>query len=271
MSLESGRKIGLTASLIAVITPVVIVAAYVVSFLLLIASLATRTNSSVAPLSFPNLMIILLSIIGVISFAGIILFVLAMHRLSHYFNEPAIFKNVLYGFIINIVGSIISGIFFLILLVSMFSSIPSGTAQTIAFTSMQATQPVAFSFVSFVFSFLIFLGVAFILGVVSSVFYMRAFNKLGEKSGVNNFKTAGLLYMLGAVLTIIGVGALLTWIAWIFAALGFHSLKPTSTLPTYSTIQLPLTVVTQKRYCTYCGAENNSDALFCRVCGKQLQ
>jgi uncharacterized membrane protein len=70
---------------------------------------------------------------------------------------------------------------------------------------------------------------------------MRAFNKLAEKSGDDNFKTAGLLYLLGTVLTIVLIGGLLIWIAWIFAAMGFNSLKPkeppapTSAYPTSQT------------------------------------
>ena len=101
---------------------------------------------------------------------------------------------------------------------------------------------------------------------------MRAFNKLGEKSGINNFKTAGLLYLIGMVLSIVGIGVLLLWIAWIFAALGFHSLKPSSTSTFVSSdLQTSLTGIAQKKFCPYCGTENTADSIYCVVCGKKLQ
>jgi uncharacterized membrane protein len=68
---------------------------------------------------------------------------------------------------------------------------------------------------------------------------MRAFNKLGEKSEVDNFKTAGLLYLLGGALAIVGIGALLSWIAWIFAFMGFRSLKPKNIQTTASPSSIP--------------------------------
>ena len=99
------------------------------------------------------------------------------------------------------------------------------------------------------------------IGVVSAVFYMKAFNKLGEKSGVDNFKTTGLLYLLGVVLAIVGVGVLLMWIAWILALIGFRAIKPkiseTSTFASSTaTPSMILADTSQKRYCPYCGAEN---------------
>ena len=64
---------------------------------------------------------------------------------------------------------------------------------------------------------------------------MRAFNLLGEKSGVHSFNTAGTLYIIGAVLELVGIGAIILWIAWILAASGFNALKPkpVETAPTY--------------------------------------
>ena len=70
------------------------------------------------------------------------------------------------------------------------------------------------------------MAVAF--AIVNGWLYMRAFNKLKEKSGVDNFGTAGILYLVGSIVPIVG------WIAWIFAAMGFQKLKPASTSPTVS-------------------------------------
>ena len=96
---------------------------------------------------------------------------------------------------------------------------------------------------------------------------MRAFDKLKEKSGVDNFGTAGLLYLIGVFITPI------MWIAWIFAAMGFNKLKATPAAPqtgSYYT-QPPLSSTMQTKRCPNCGTENYGDAFYCRTCGKTLQ
>jgi uncharacterized membrane protein len=200
---------------------------------------------------------------------------LSMKRLSKYYNEPGIFKNTLYGFIVNIIGAIALIAIEIIFIGNLTRSIPQTNTQTTAFTPIPTVPPIANFLVLSIVSLFAIAVVALVLGVVSAVFYMRAFNLLGEKSRIDGFKTAGLLYLIGTILTIVGVGILLVWIAWIFAALGFNSLKPTSTTPTPTPTNLPsqppVTVAMQKRYCTYCGTENNLDAIYCRACGKQLQ
>ena len=212
MSLESGRKLGLTASLIQVIMPVITVITIVFRAIFLGLS-ATSTGSN---LTFPSFSLIytgVLALFGILTFIGIILFVVAMHRLSQYYNEPGIFKNVLYGFILNVVGGIaVIAIYFVLILTG---SIPrTGTA----LTGTTLTQ--------FIVGFLAVVVIALVLGIISAVLYMRAFNMLAEKSGRGSFKTVGLLYLLGIVLTIVLIGPLLSWIAWIYAAIAFNSLKP---------------------------------------------
>ncbi len=252
MSLESGRKIGLTASLIAVIMPVIGVIA---AISLVVSLIATAPDIATA-------VTILLVTAGIITFVGFILFLAAMHSLSNYYNEPGIFKNTLYGFIINILGAVIALSIELATIVTSIERVSQGTVAGTAGSSV----------IQFIILFLAVLAIAFILGIVSAVFYMRAFNILGEKSGINNFKTAGLLYLIGIVLTIVGIGVLLLWIAWIFAALGFYSLKPSSSSTfAYSAPQTTMPTIVQKRYCSYCGIENPADAIYCVSCGQKLQ
>jgi len=274
MSLESGKKLGITASLIAVVMPFIGVVAYVfLIFSSVIGSISQGANSAV-PSDF---IIILLVVFGIIVFAGLILFVVAMHRLSQYYNESGIYKKTLYGFIINIVGAgAVAALLFYFAFLSSAHSISQGTTQTTAATPLP-TMPSILNYLGVIISLLLALVVVTVaIGVVSAVFYMRAFNLLGEKSGVDNFKTAGLLYLLGTVLSIVGVGVLLIWIAWILALIGFNSLKPkifeTSTFayPT-STPQAAIPDILQKRFCPYCGTENIPGSHYCRFCGKQLQ
>ena len=224
MSLESGRKVGLAASLIEIITPVimVIVVVFFIWSLLSVISAAASGSSPTLP-NFSSIFFVVLILAGILTFIGIILFIVAMHRLSQYYNEPGIFKNVLYGFILNIIGTVaVTATEFVLILISTGSTSQTTTVATVATTGI-TTQ--------LILEFLAVLAVGFVLGIISAVLYMRAFNMLAEKSGDGSFRTAGLLYLLGTVLTIVFVGGLLTWIAWIFAAIGFNSLKPKEPQP----------------------------------------
>jgi uncharacterized membrane protein len=167
-------------------------------------------------------------LIGITTLIGIILFIVAMRRLSQYYNEQGIFKNTLFGFILNIVGSITATAISAIESASMLRAIGTNPPVTSILT------PLVLDFLG--------LGIVLVFGIMSAVLYMRAFDKLAEESGRDNFKTAGSLYLISVVLSIVLIGGLLMWIAWIFAAMGFNSLKPkepsTPTLA-YPTSQTP--------------------------------
>jgi uncharacterized membrane protein len=268
MSLESGRKLGLTASLITVIMPIIMVISLVFFIFSIIAAIPTGPNPVPVPTTFSPLpffgLIITIALAGIISFVGIILFIVAMHRLAEYYNEPGIFKKTLYAFILNIVGGFVVAAIEIVLLVASIGSIQS------IVSTPQVSTPSAFNplFTQLIVEFIAVFAVALVFGIVSAVLYMRAFNKLAEKSGVGTFRTVGLLYLIG---TVVPIGGILVWVAWILAAIGFHSLKPSSSSTfAYSAPQAPAPSIAQKRYCPYCGRENRANAVYCGYCGKQL-
>ena len=198
MSFESARKLGLAASLISVILPIAAIIGGVALVVSIIATAVTRAGAgTVAPtFGLSAGLIALLVAAGAIGVVGFILFMVAMYRLSHYYNEPSIFTNVLYAFIL----SIVSGVIVLILQFTVIASLTAGVPQT-------GTPAPAASFTQFIVTYLVVIGVSVIFGVVNAVLYWRAFNKLAEKSGVDNFRTTGLLYLLGVLLTIVLIGA----------------------------------------------------------------
>ena len=264
MSFELGRKLGLTASIIAVIVPVIIVVLYGLLFLSLfgiISSALIGRSQTFGGSLFPAGIEFGFIAVGIIGLIGIILFLVAMNSLSQYYSERGIFKNALYGFLINIIG--------VAALIAIAFALTFATAVSSATSSTPILSGAAFITVLLG---LVVAGLA--ISITSAVLYMRAFNKLGEKSGVHSFNTAGLLYLVGTVLTIVLIGSLLVWIAWIFALSGFSSLKPKTAEPltvSYSTQQPVAYGLTQKKFCQYCGAEISPDSVYYANCGKQLQ
>jgi uncharacterized membrane protein len=274
MSLESSRKLGLTASLINVVLPIVGIALIVALIFEAVNSISSTISSGSTFSTSPVLPALIVTgvLLGIIGLVGIILFLVGMHRLGEYYQEPRIFTNALYGFLTSIIGGIVVAvIFFAVAISSIINSMPT--------TSTPSTTTPTFALG--VLGALLGVGIgSIIVLIISAYFTMRAFNLLGEKSGVHSFNTAGTLYIIGAVLELVGIGAILLWIAWIFAALGFNALKPkpTETAPTYPspsyvpppTATSPSTTSGQKIVCPQCGAENNANSDYCWSCGKQL-
>jgi len=254
MAFESGRKWGLIGSLIYVIVPVATIALYVLSFLSLFGIAPKILQSlllgspSLPGISIANLML------GIVGIIGLVMFLVAMRSLSQYYNEPIIFKKTWTGFLISLITvALLVGAVVAISLASVFRLSIMGPG--------------------------LFLGifgigiVGFAIAIITATFYKSAFQKLAEKSGVISFNSAGSLYLTGTVLTIILVGAIIVWIAWVEALSGFYSLKPKSAeLPTASyPPPQPLYKMSfeDKKFCIYCGEEISLDSDYCTYCGRQ--
>ncbi len=105
MSLELGKKFGLTASLISVILPVVAIIGFAGIVLSVISAVAAEIGrGTLIPgfFGFSIGVIVFIVATAVLGIVGFVLFVVAMYNLSHYYNEPGIFKNVLYAFFLTI-------------------------------------------------------------------------------------------------------------------------------------------------------------------------
>ena len=93
------------------------------------------------------------------------------------------------------------------------------------------------------------------------------------KSAEKMFETAGLILLIGAAIPLIG--EILKFVAWILAAVGFFSIRmPTQVppVPPVPPVAPPAVPAAQeRRFCQYCGAENNFDASFCQKCGKKIR
>jgi len=201
------------------------------------------------------------SFFPILSLVGIILVLIAMKGLAEYYDEEDIFQNALYGFIFGIIGIVAAIVIFF---AAFFG--PRG------FGMMQWEWPFTFPIVTLV---LIITGlvVMFVFFLLQAVFYRKSFTILSEMSGEKIFDTAGLLLLIGAILTIIIVGLVLLLVAWILVTVGFFSIKtPTTQLPAVAPPPAPPAPVTvEKKFCQYCGTENKVDANFCKKCGKKLE
>jgi len=282
MTLESSRALARAGTLLIVLGTV---AAFVVPLVSLL-SIFSLASSSHYTYPFTSAYSAAFLLVPILIFAGYILFLVAMNGLANYYRDHSIFTNALYGFISAIVGGVVLVILFFAVFLTAFSGISTSTtsSNTPAFSviapiatpaptiSPAPTIPPNFS--GAVLSILgllaiLWLGV-FVIALVQSIFYKRAFDRLAEKSGEGNFKTAGLMMLIGGLLTIILIGGFVTFLAWIFATMGFFSLRAPPTEANILSLPQILATTTQKKNCPYCGAENSVDSDYCSHCGKKM-
>ena len=178
---------------------------------------------------------------GILSLVGLVLVLIAMKGLSDYYKEAGIFNNTLYGFITSIIAVVA---FVAVIVVTLLETIAdlgitdwTNTAEwTTAFQSNLSDMSTLFTFIG---GIIVAFVVLFILLVITAIFYRKSLNMLSSKSGVGMFSTAGLLLLIGAVLTIIVIGVIIIWIAIILLAVAFFSIKPVTTQATPSTSPPP--------------------------------
>ena len=173
---------------------------------------------------------------GIVGIIGLILVMIALSQLSYHYHEPGIFNNALYGIITAVIGI---AIFTVTLTTAATTFLNALGIKNITWNDWSALQRIDWPKIvgdwnTFVNRFwpeitmvILAFVILFALLVIAALFLRRSFSSVGAKTGIRAFYTAGLLMLVGAILSIIIVGFLILWIALIFLAIGFFSIKTT--------------------------------------------
>jgi uncharacterized membrane protein len=184
----------------------------------------------------------ILQIIPFLSIVGYILTLIAVKYVSDEVHDSTIFNDMLLAVITGIVGVVLGAfVFFFGSLSSIYTAGVGAIAGGIAF-----------------------LVIVWIALIVSSIFVRKAFDKMADKLGVGTFRTAGMLYFIGALLTIILVGFVLLFVAFILQVVAFFSIpeSPPGMQPATQTMAQP-----GFKFCPSCGTQIPVASGFCPKCG----
>jgi len=166
---------------------------------------------------------------GILALIGFILVLIALNGLANYYNERGIFNNALYGILAAIVGVVVS--------VGILVTAGLGFLRAVGIDLATLSDPAAFSRIDWarivtLENVLPYIAVAalglvvlFVFFVLSAFFIRRSLNLTAAKTGVGLFSTAGLLLLIGAILTIIVIGLLLMFIAVILLIVAFFQIR----------------------------------------------
>jgi uncharacterized membrane protein len=174
------------------------------------------------------------SALVVLSLVGIVLLLIGVKGLADHYKEGGIFNNALYGFITTIIGAVAFVGIAVVAVLQALSTL-SVTDWTDWATKVQQNAMDWSTFWPLIEPIVIGIVAAFIVLfvfiVVAAILYRKSLNLLATKSGVKLFETAGLLLLIGAVLTIILVGFIIIWVAVILVAVAFFSIKTEAPAP----------------------------------------
>jgi uncharacterized membrane protein len=203
----------------------------------------------------------------VLGILGVILLLRSMKEFANYYQDNTIYQNSLTGvkyYIVALIALAVSGAGFVV------GFVFNGFANNGSLASFGVGNAVGIAVGA------AFLIVAFVFYVLAATHLRKTFASLAQKTGEHSFETAGTLLWVGSFLTIIGIGVLLIFIAWIFAVVGFFTMRNPQQQPytpepygNTSPSTQPSTVQSQT-YCSNCGAPLKPQSAFCPNCGKKV-
>ena len=154
----------------------------------------------------------------VLAIIGFIMTLIAVKYISDDLKDNKIFNDMLIAVVLSIIGFVVVGV---IVAASVFQF--AGLGSLVGKTVTPSTPGI----VGLITGIIAGLVIGWIVLIVSSYFLRKAYNEVGLKLNVGMFKTAALIYFIGAILTIVVIGLLLILIAQILLIVAFFSIPDT--------------------------------------------
>ena len=171
---------------------------------------------------------------GIIPLISLILLLIGAKGLADHYNEAGIFNNALYGVITIIVGAVITVALAFFAFVSVFSDVGLTFSNVSNWQSLvsEVTQSqwldAFFNAAGYIF---LTIAIFFVLAVISALFFRKSMSLSAKKTGVGLFGSAGIVLLIGAILTIVFFGVILLWISLLLIAIAFFQIKTEPTTP----------------------------------------
>jgi len=166
---------------------------------------------------------------------GFILILVAVKYIADDLKDKKIFTNMIIAVFLSIVGIVVGS---LILLGAVLSAFGNGYFST-TYPFTPSTAVTTAQWITFGTEIALGLFGAWIFFLVSAVYLRRSYSTIGSKLNVGMFHNAGLLYLIGAATTVVGVGFLILLVAEILTAVAFFSIPEQAVSQTFQQQTLP--------------------------------
>lgn len=181
---------------------------------------------------------------SVLAIVGWVLVLVAVNQVSGITGDRSIVKNVLVAAVLGVAGAAV-GVIVVLGSLAKFAGL-NGIGGLYGLSSFSRLNGTTFSsgnvhgLGSLVVGVIGALVVVWIFLIVASIFLRRGYSKIAQKLNAKMFATSGLIFLIGAALTIVGVGLLLIYVAEILQVVAFFSLP--DEVPGQTPRPVPMTV-----------------------------
>lgn len=151
----------------------------------------------------------------ILAIVGLILILFGVKNVSETVNDPGIFNDMVIAVLMGIIGLVVFGVIVVAAISSFFNFGMFGTV---------TPGTVPSNVLSGIALLIVGLVVIWVFYLVSAIFIRKSYDKIGARLNVSMFHTTGLLYLIGAALTIVIVGLLIVLIAEILQIVAFFSI-----------------------------------------------
>lgn len=171
----------------------------------------------------------ILILLGIVPFAGIVLFIvgfimilMAVKHISESVGDKTIFNNMLIAVILVIMG-IVGGFAVLIL----------GRVFTYFMQYRQPYNPWMMEprMYPYITAIIVALVIVWIFYIASAIFLRKSYTTVAARLNISMFDTAAVLYLIGAVLSIVLVGFIVIYVAYILQTVAFFSIAEKTQQP----------------------------------------
>ncbi len=169
------------------------------------------------------------SIGWILAIAGFVLTLIAVKNIADVVRDQSIWNDMLISIVVAIVGVIV-GSFILLGTFLRFMGLNGLTFADFGSNFNPHTVSTG-DWIGFITWALLGIAVIWILLTVSGVFLRRGYNRIGAALNINMFRTAGLLFLIGAATTIILVGFVILLVAMILLIVAYFSINENAVPP----------------------------------------
>lgn len=155
-----------------------------------------------------------------IGIVGLILIFIAIKYIADETKDKSIFNNYLYYFLTSVIATVVT------IAIVAYSVLTTIDIYNIEELGQNITDFSSFwtTFGDAITGCILALIIGWILLIIGTIFLKRSYYSIAEKTKVDMFKTTGLVYFIGAITLIIGIGFLILLIARIMEIIAFFSL-----------------------------------------------
>jgi uncharacterized membrane protein len=159
---------------------------------------------------------------------GIVFVLIALNGYGDAYKDGSIIHNTVYTIVFEIIGVVV---FIGVVFYGAMGFLASLGIKNIS--DLQSWQQINWqqavnttNILPFVGAIVLGLVILFAFTVLASLYFKKAMNALSTKTGVKLFHTTGTVFFIGALLTIILIGLIIIWVAFILMMISFYESKP---------------------------------------------